>query len=163
MYAILRAKKIKTKIQITNASEHNLRLRNQNNIDPDRSELNQILFNPLGIDQKSPSSFQEKLSEFYSDIGVKEKKDNVLLYEYVATASPDFFKNKSVKQIGKWASDQVKFMKDQFGTQLKLAVLHLDERTPHVHFFVSTELKSVKKYKNRYGECEKETWSLNSK
>lgn len=85
------------------------------------------------------------------------------MYEYVSTASPEFFKGITPEQIGKWASDQIKFMKKEFGSQLKLAVLHLDEKTPYLHFFVSTEIKSLKKYRNRYGVSEKETWSLNSK
>jgi chromosome segregation ATPase len=45
---------------------------------------------------------------------------------------------------------------------MKLAVLHLDESTPHLHIMVSTETKSVKNYKNRYGVSKKETWSLNA-
>ena len=162
MYAILRTKKLKNRSHITQASEHNLRLRNQSNIDSGRSHLNKILFNPLGIDQNDASSFQKKLTEHYLSLGVKEKQNNSLAFESVATASPEFFKNKSELEINNWASDQIKFMKNEFGDQLKLAVLHLDEKTPHLHFFVSTEVESVKKYKNRYGICEKKTWSLNS-
>lgn len=163
MYAILRAKKIKNRDQLTFSARHNFRLRTQRNVNNDRSHLNQILYNPLGIDTKSAASCQEKITEFYQSLGIKEKENNVLMYEYVSTASPEFFKGLTPEQVGKWASDQTKFMKKEFGSQLKLAVLHLDEKTPHLHFFVSTEIKSVKKYKNRYGVSEKETWSLNSK
>jgi hypothetical protein len=53
-------------------------------------------------------------------------------------------------------------MQKEFGRQLKFAVLHLDEKTPHLHFLVSSEMKSEKKYRNRHGECHKTTWSLNS-
>ncbi|MBY4834060.1 plasmid recombination protein [Burkholderia dolosa] len=162
MYAILRTKKLKSRAQITRACQHNLRTRHQQNIDPERSELNQVLINTLDINIKRATDFQEKLSEHYKSLGIKEKKNNVLAFEYVATASPEFFKGKSIEFVGKWAGEQVKFMKDKFGDQLKFGILHLDEKTPHIHFFVTTELKSVKKYKNRYGECEKETWSLNS-
>jgi hypothetical protein len=121
------------------------------------------MHNPLGIDTDYTASCQEKITEFYQSLGVKEKENNVLMYEYLSTASPEFFKGLTPEQIGKWAGDQIKFMKKEFGSQLKLAVLHLDEKTPHLHFFVSTEIKSVKKYKNRYGVSEKDTWSLNSK
>jgi hypothetical protein len=162
MYAILRTKKLKNRSKITSANRHNLRLRWQRNIDPDRTHLNQILYNPMGIDEKDASSFQKKLTEHYSNLGVKEKQNNTLAFEYLATASPEFFENKSPEVIGKWASDQVKFMKNEFGDRLKLAILHLDEKSPHIHFFVSTELKSIKKYRNQKGEFHKETWSLNS-
>ncbi|WP_080937294.1 MobV family relaxase [Burkholderia plantarii] len=161
-YAILRTKKLKSKSKLTAVAEHNLRLRTQENIDADRSHLNQILYNPLGIDRNDATSFQRKLSERYSDLGVKIKTENTLAFEYVATASPKFFEGKSTEQIGKWAYHQVEFMRKEFGDRLQFAILHLDETTPHIHFLVSTEHKSVKKYKNRYGACEKETWSLNS-
>jgi hypothetical protein len=106
---------------------------------------------------------REKLADFYDGLGIREKKGSVLLYEFVATASPEFFDGKSGEEIAEWAECQVQFMRKEFGDQVKFAVLHLDERTPHLHCFVSTEMRSVKKYKNRYGACEKETWSLNAK
>ncbi|MCA8073731.1 plasmid recombination protein [Burkholderia vietnamiensis] len=161
-YAILRTKKLKSKSKLTAVAEHNLRLRTQANIDADRSHLNQILYNPLGIDPNDATSFQRKLSEHYSDLGIKIKTENTLAFEYVATASPKFFEGKTTEQIGKWAYHQTEFMRKEFGDRLQLGILHLDESTPHIHFLVSTECKSIKKYKNRYGACEKETWSLNS-
>ncbi|MBC3884740.1 MobV family relaxase [Undibacterium griseum] len=161
-YAVLRTKKIKNRSHLTSAVRHNLRLRHQKNIDSSRSELNQILINDFGIDMKSGPDFQVKLTEHYQKLGIKEKKNNVLCFEYFAIASPDFFVGKSVEDIGKWAGDQVKFMRKEFGDQLKFAVLHMDEQTPHIHFFVTTEQKTIKRYRNRYGECEKETWSLSS-
>ncbi|POR49793.1 plasmid recombination enzyme [Paraburkholderia eburnea] len=157
---ILRAEKVKTRTQITQAAEHNFRLRLQNNIDAGRSHLNQILVNTLGADIKKSSDLQEKLTAFYQGLGVKEKKDNVLMMEFIVSASPEFFENKSKEYVQKWADDQVEFMRKEFGDQLKIAVLHLDEKTPHIHFMISTEIKSVKKYKNQKGEFFKETWSL---
>ncbi|MBP4049715.1 plasmid recombination protein [Chromobacterium violaceum] len=162
MYAILRTKKLKTRPKITQAAQHNLRLRKQHNIDSSRSHLNQILYNVLDIDGKEAADFQKKLSEHYAQLGVKEKQGNVLAFEYVVTASPEFFNGKSLEVVGRWAADQVKFMKAEFRGQLKFAVLHLDEKTPHIHFFCSTEIQSVKKYKNQKGEFFKKTWSLNS-
>lgn len=161
-YAILRTKKLKTRTKITAAAGHNLRLRQQSNIDNSRTKLNEILFNSLDVDLAIAASMQEKLSEFYAGLGIKERKNNVLMMEFVATASPGFFKGKSIEQIGKWALDQVQFVKNEFGQQLKLAVLHMDETSPHIHFLVSTELKSLKRYKNQKGEFHKETWSLNA-
>lgn len=162
MYAILRTKKLKSRSQITQASEHNLRIRVHRNIDSSRSNQNTILHDPLHIDTADATSFQARLSKYYSDLGIKEKKNNTLAFEYVATASPEFFANKEPDAVKIWAADQTKFMLKEFGSRLKFGILHLDEKTPHIHFFVSTELKSVKKYKNQKGEFHKETWSLNS-
>ena len=58
---------------------------------------------------------------------------------------------------------QIDFFKQEFGENLKVAVLHLDESTPHLHLMVSTEIKSEKKYKNQKGEFFKTTYSLNAK
>lgn len=162
-YNILRTKKIKTRTQITASAEHNLRLRSQHNIDENRSQLNMILVNNLDVDLTQASSLQEKLTDYYKKLEIKERSDNVLMLEFVVSASPDFFKGKKIREIKAWADTQVKFFEDKFGKQLQFAVLHLDEKTPHIHFQISTEFKSVKKYKNQKGEFFKENYSLNAR
>lgn len=162
-YNILRTEKVKSRSQITEAAEHNFRLRTQHNIDGSRSNMNSILVNTLNVDTKKSSSLQERLSSYYSDLGIKEKKDNVLMMEFIVSASPEYFTGKSKADIDKWAKHQVDFFKREFGDQLKIAVLHLDEKTPHLHFMIGTEIKSLKRYKNQKGEFHKETWSLNAK
>lgn len=162
MYNILRTEKVKSRAQITNMVEHNLRLRGQNNIDSSKSHLNIVLTNSLSASTESATDFQEKLSKYYEKLKIKEKTNNVLLMEFVVSASPEFFEKMSPADIKKWADHQVDFFKNEFGEQLKLSVLHLDEKTPHIHFCVSTEMKSIKKYKNQKGEFHKETWSLNA-
>lgn len=162
-YNILRTEKVKSRSQITEAAEHNFRLRTQHNIDESRSNMNEIFVNTLNVDTKKPSSLQERLSAYYSDLGIKEKKDNVLMMEFIVSASPEYFTGKSKADIDKWAKHQVDFFKMEFGDQLKIAVLHLDEKTPHLHFMIGTEIKSLKRYKNQKGEFHKETWSLNAK
>lgn len=160
MYNILRTKKIKSRANITEAAEHNFRTRTQPNIDKSRSGLNKILFNPMNVDTKKGTSLREALDEEYTKLGIKEKKDNVLMLEFVVSASPEFFENSNTDD---WANHQLEFFKSQFGENLRMGVLHLDETTPHIHFMVSTEQKSVKKYKNQKGEFHKETYSLNAK
>lgn len=163
MYCITRIKKVNTRTNITQASEHNLRLRTQPNIDASKSHQNKVLLNSLDVDVSNASSLQEKLTAHYKQLGVKERKDNVLMLEFIATASPEFFKGKTAKQIEDWADHQLEFFKKEFGSQVKMAVVHQDESSPHLHIMLSTEQKSVKNYKNRYGESKKETWSLNAK
>lgn len=162
-YCILRAGKVKDRQQITEATEHNLRLRSQPNIDAKRTPLNQVLVNSLGASLKSAPDMQKKLTQYYDSLGIKERADNVLMLEFMVSASPEFFEGKTPEQVDIWAKRQVEFMKRELGDQVKLAVLHLDETSPHLHFMVSTEHKTVKRYKNRYGETTKETWSLNAK
>lgn len=72
-------------------------------------------------------------------------------------------RRQKTSEVLNWANHQCEFFKAKFGDQLKIGVLHLDEKTPHIHFMVGTEMKSVKRYKNQKGEFFKETWSLNAK
>ncbi len=162
-FNILRARKIKTQGRIYATAAHNLRLRSQANIDEGRSRDNQVIFDSLNFDRQERGGLYKSLMAYYDELQIKRKQDNVLMYEYVVTASPEFFQGKTPSQVKEWADHQSKFFHEQFGQNYKVAFLHLDEKTPHLHIICSTEIKSIKKYKNRYGSCEKETWSLNSK
>lgn len=162
-FNILRTKKFHSLRQVYSVAAHNLRLRSQANIDPDKSKNNKIIFDSLGFDRGQRSGLYNSLMAYYDGLGIKRKQDNVLMFEYVVTASPEFFQGKTPDQVQEWAGTQSKFFQEQFGQNYKIAFLHLDEKTPHLHIICSTEIKSVKNYKNRYGSCEKETWSLNSK
>lgn len=162
-YCILRTEKVKDRQQLTKAIEHNLRLRFQSNIDAKRTPQNQVLINSLGASLEIAADFQEKLTSYYKKLGVKERKDNVLMLEFMVSASPEFFAGKTPQQIQEWANAQIEFMRKEFGDQIKLAVLHLDEKTPHLHFMLGTEQKSTKRYKNQKGEFFKESWSLNAR
>lgn len=160
---ILRTAKVKSRGQITQACEHNFRLREQHNIDENKSHQNQILVNSLGVDISKANNLQERLTEHYNSLGIKERSDNVLMMEFVVSASPEWFHGKKNGEVLQWANHQTDFFKNKFGDQLKMGVLHLDEKTPHIHFMIGTEMKLVKRYKNQKGEFFKETWSLNAK
>ena len=162
-YNTLRLKKVKDRTTITQLAGHNFRTRTQKNIDSVRTKDNVVMFNKLKVDTSQPSDLQAKITKFYSELGIVEKAGNVLMLESVVSASPAFFKNKSKAEVEGWAASQVEFMQASFGNNLKLAVLHVDEKTPHLHFVITTENESVKKYKNQKGEFFKKTWSLNAK
>ena len=85
------------------------------------------------------------------------------MLEFMVSASPEFFETATPETIADWKKTQVEFLQEQFGTNLKLVMMHVDESSPHMHIFISTELKSEKKYKNQKGEFFKTTWSLNAK
>ncbi len=193
MYSIIRIGKIKDRNQANKAMEHNLRLRYQSNIDETRSKLNKCLYDNLSIDKTRASSFQEKLSEKYKSLGIKEKKDNVFCLEFELSASPefwfgdipgwsveiwnqlsmenpadkkiikDFWKQIDAKKVNQWKEAQMSFAMKEWGESLERVDFHLDEKTPHMHILINTAQKTVKTYKNRYGSCEKETYSLNAK
>lgn len=163
MYSITRGAKIKSRGQITAMAEHNFRLRTQANIVKERTHLNRCLINRLGLGFKKSDELAEKLEKHYENLGAKKRKDSVLMLEFIATASPEFFEGKTAEYIDKWVDHQKKFFEKEFGDNLKLAVLHLDEKTPHIHFAISTENRKRAIYKNRHGQTEKEIVILDAK
>ena len=57
--------------------------------------------------------------------------------EFVLTASPEFFTDD--KKKAEWASHQIDFIRKEWGDNCKLAVIHKDESTDHIHVIISTE------------------------
>lgn len=193
MYCIIGINKIKDRTQANSAMEHNLRLRQQSNVDSSRSSWNKCLFDNLGIDPTRISSFQEELSKKYNSLGIKEKKDNVFCLEFELSASPEFWfghipgwniedwdklnmenpadrkiiknywKQIDKNKLQKWVKSQKEFASEEWGDSLERIDLHLDEKSPHCHILINNAIKSVKKYKNQKGEFFKESYSLNAK
>lgn len=163
MYNSLRVGKINSKDKMNKTAAHNFRLHSQPNIDASKTPNNRVLLNTLEMDLKQRQGFANAFMGHYTAKGVKEKKGNVLALEMVITASPEMFLDKTPADIELWATEQVEFAQEKFGENCRLAVLHLDEKTPHIHFLISTEHTTTKKYKNRYGVTEKTTTSLNAK
>lgn len=63
----------------------------------------------------------------------KRRKNAVLALEYVVTASPEFFEKAPEKQWRSYLQDQVDMLKAYYGQEnVVSAVLHLDEKTPHL-------------------------------
>lgn len=162
-YNIMRTGKIKDRKQITDAASHNFRTRHQPNIDKTKKAENLVIWNPLEVDTTKASDLQKKVTGYYEGLGVKERSNSVLMQEFVISASPEFFEGLSVDKVTLWAKHQLKFMQKEFGENLKIGVLHLDEKTPHLHFLLTCEEKSLKRYKNQKGEFFKEGFSLNAK
>jgi len=162
-YNIMRTAKIKDRAAITSTASHNFRIRHQGNIDANRTPLNRVLWNPLNVNLTKADDLQKAITGRYEALGVKERKNSVLAQEFVISASPEFFEGLSQEKVAIWAEHQLKFMKNEFGDNLQIAVLHLDEKTPHLHFLLSCEEKSLKVYKNRHGTTKKETYGLNAK
>ena len=160
-------KKFHSLNEISSAVNHNLRLHLTHSLNEriyqDKTHNNRVLINSFNCDLKNGSSFQNKLMNFYNSKNIKIKENNVLMLEFIISASPEFFENISKKVYEDWINTQLEFIKNQFGDNAKLVVLHEDESSPHFHIFLSTDQTSIKKYKNQKGEFFKETTSLNAK
>ena len=164
MFAILRTKRIKDNGAVGKAVAHNLRSKYQNNVDKSRSNQNEILIDELCFQNaNSENGYSDLLDDYYKKVEAKQKGNSVKAMEFVLTASPEFFKQASAKQLNEWKKEQVAFAKKEFGDNLKFAVLHMDESNPHIHLMVSVEEKKAVKYKNRYGSGEKMQTTLNAR
>ncbi|WP_244142373.1 MobV family relaxase [Burkholderia vietnamiensis] len=125
-FAIARVGKIKSYGQASAAGGHNMRTRPTLNADADRTPDNVLLAGPDDL----PAAIRQRLT----DAGVTPgRKDAVLAAEFVLTASPEFFTDKTPQQVRAWANSQTEFLRGRYGDNLVQAVLHLDETTPHVH------------------------------
>ena len=177
MYSIAEFQKVKFAGKFSAMSKHNFRINlsvaDKKRIDVTRSHLNKILLNPLGISASDSSDTNKKIKEFFEKNNVEIKSDSVLAVDLILTTSPEFWGEWQVngkitvagqKKIDGWVPVQLDFLKNKFGEKaVKLAIIHLDEKTPHIHIIVTPEETKTLKYKNQYGSQEKITTSLNAK
>lgn len=128
MYCILRLQKIKTRAQLSACQNHNLRLKPVPNADPNKTHLNKTAG---AADYKTLIA---ELEDKFHKHNIKPRKDAVQAVEVVLSASPEFFsKTPGDETIRKWANQNYKWAKEEFGENLIQFVLHLDESTPHIH------------------------------
>jgi len=90
------------------------------------------------------------------------RKNGVIAYEAIMTASPAFFEKGDTeareKRLRDWTAAQVAFARERYGAhRIASLVLHLDEKTPHIHLVVlPLEVKSDR----RRREPRELQWSL---
>ena len=136
-YAILRVGKIKMG-NVNATAFHNLRLRETFNADPAKTNQNKILVG--GKDLKGD------LKNHLAKNGIdKFRKDAVVLAEVLLSASPDFFERANAWEKEDWERAQVNFLKEKYGEDLLQAVIHYDEKTPHVHAMICPIIRDKEK------------------
>jgi hypothetical protein len=130
MYAILRVAKLKNMANISGSNNHIMRIKDAPNADPSLAKKN------IYMGSKDPVS---KAREIWAKHDIKPRKNAVMANEYVLTASPEFFKDKSTKEIRDWAKANLEFLKGKHGEGLISFSLHLDEPggSPHIHAIVT--------------------------
>ena len=129
-YAILRFAKYKGPA-IGNIEAHNERTKETYISNPDintnRSTLN---FHLLAPQEKYRTEAERQISAS----GCRTRKDSVRMVETLLTASPTFFKGKKLSEIKAYFSEAVRFMQTHQPKETIIsAVVHLDEKTPHMH------------------------------
>jgi len=115
---------------VGSSGHHNDRTRETPNADPERQHLNRVL---IGDDQNVRVAVDRIIEEH----GGKPRRDSVEAVEFLLTASPEWFEEqypeKRREKVERFVGQAVKFLEDpRSGGRLAKAVLHMDERTPHV-------------------------------
>ena len=129
-YGILRFKKYKGPA-ISPIEAHNERTKEQYasnpDIDTDRSRYNLHLVQPQG-------RYREEADRMITAAHCRVRKDSVRVVEALVTASPEFFKDKTNREIRAYFAYALKFLEGRQRPDTFLsAVVHMDEKTPHLH------------------------------
>ena len=155
-YAILRFAKYKGP-EIGHIESHNERTKEKYASNPDidtsRSHLNFHLVSP---ERKYRAEAEKQIAE----AGCRTRSDSVRVVEVLVTASPEFFKGKKISEVKAYFTEALGFIqKHQSKDTIISAVVHMDEKTPHMHlcFIPLTEDKRLSA-KEIVGNKKKLTW-----
>ena len=155
-YAILRFAKYKGP-EIGQIEAHNERKKEKYASNPDvdvsRSHLNYHLVQP---ERKYRAEAEKQIAE----AGCRTRKDSVRVVEALVMASPEFFKGKKRAEIRTFFEEAVRFItKHQDKSTIISAVVHMDEKTPHMHLsFVPLTPDKRLSAKDIVGNKKKLTW-----
>jgi len=155
-YAILRFAKYKGP-EIGQIEAHNERTKEKYASNPDidtsRSHLNFHLVTP---ERKYRAEAERQIAA----AGCRTRKDSVRVVEALVTASPEFFKGRKRAEVRAYFEEALRFIeKYQSKETIISAVVHLDEKTPHMHLsFVPLTKDGRLSAKDIVGNKKKLTW-----
>ena len=134
-YGILRFAKYKGP-EIGHIEAHNERTKENYASNPDvdtsRSRLNFHLVTPQ---RKYRAEAEKQIAE----AGCRTRSDSVRVVEALVTASPEFFKGKKPAEVKAYFTHAMEFIeKHQNPNTIISAVVHMDEKTPHMHLSCDT-------------------------
>ena len=167
-YAIFRSEPIYTLNDLAQIGSHNKREKKAYNSNPDiKLELTKNNIELVLLNTKYVKGFHELTKEYkleHDERMKTEREDrkrtysqmldrskNVVADELLFTASPGFFKNMSDRDIQKWANTCMEFVYQDLGykkEQVLHAIVHMDEKTPHIHCVVIPLVRKLDKRTN---------------
>ena len=155
-YAIMRFAKYKGP-EISNIEAHNERTKEKYasnpNIDRSRSKYNFHLIEPTG-------RYRAEVESQIQAAGCRTRTDSVRVVEAMFTATPEFFNGKKLPEIRRYFEEVLRFF-EQFQSRETIisAVVHMDEKTPHMHLsFVPLTTDGRLSAKEIVGNKKKLTW-----
>ncbi len=168
-YAIFRCQSINTLEDLSHIGSHNKREKESYKSNPDiRKEDSKNNIQLVKCDKKYREKFYEITKEYRKEHEEKMKiirqdryKDfdqmvddskSCVADEMIFTSGPEFFKDMTKEEILRWANGCMDFVYKDLGytkEQVIQSVLHLDERTPHIHCVVVPLVKKFDKRVNK--------------
>ncbi len=129
-YAIMRFAKYKGP-EISRIEAHNERTKEQYASNPDidltRTHLNFHLIEPQ-------NRYRAEAEQQIAAANCRTRSDSVRLVETLITGSPEFFKGKNQQEIRAYFQHALDFLQQKQRPETFVsAVVHLDEKTPHMH------------------------------
>ena len=155
-YAIMRFAKYKGP-EISNIEAHNERTKEMYASNPDidlsRSKHNFHLIEPAG-------KYRAEAESQIQAVGCRTRTDSVRVVEAMFTATPEFFKGKKLPEIRQYFEEALRFFEQyQSRETIISAVVHMDEKTPHMHLsFVPLTADGRLSAKDILGNKKKLTW-----
>ena len=130
-YAILRFQKRKAG-GVAACERHNERkkeaYKSNPDIDMERSKNNYHLIAPPKY------TYKKEINKMVAEAGCRTRKDSVMMVETLITASPEFMNSLPPEEQKAYFQTALDFISERVGKQNILsAVVHMDERTPHMH------------------------------
>jgi Plasmid recombination enzyme len=156
-YAIVRIAKLKAS-NIAGSGMHVSRTRSTPNADRSKLEDNQTLIHNGDIDLALAEVVEQKINSTLQTR--KIRTDAVHCVEMLLTASPEYFRPDHPADYGayesakleEWKQATVKWLKQEYGSRIVRAELHMDEATPHIHaYLVPTDSQGQLNCKKMFG------------
>jgi hypothetical protein len=131
-FAILRTEKIKNWSTLAKSVGHNLRTSKDDRTHIDTTKKNRVMIGGEGWIKE----WKEQVDGMHLR-KLQQGQGHTLAREFFLGMSPEWAQDKTKKQINEWAEANIAWLKERFGEhRVKLAVLHLDEQTPHIAAYV---------------------------
>ena len=162
-FNIVRVNKLKHTSQTSNAENHNFRKNpNIKNVNYAKTSQNVYLVADANVD------LQEQFKQAKQNFGFKHTEGkSVKFYEFLFTASPEFFEGKSKREINQYFKDNLAILQKHIlkvECSVLSAVIHYDEKTPHCHVvalpLVCDTEKEIKRGKDKGKVIQGEFYSL---
>lgn len=100
-------------------------------VDTSRSKYNFHLVKP-------PGKYRAESERQIAAAGCRTRKDSIRMIETLFTASPEFFKGKKRAEIRVFFEEALHFLEQHQSKETIIsAVVHMDEKTPHMHLCLS--------------------------